>query len=208
MTVTPSPSIEELLDALHALPVSDLVITPETVGDDARHADLVLLEMSKAAVKASPSLGVSPKDLVEIRRVMLRAGYKGVTLHNTFTYTEGPLRWSGITTNAHDFTMTHGFDCDCSAFDTWLGKDATEWLKLRDFINGANWLAGYTGTMVLHGERVDEPQPTDFCFYGEISVPYHVAMSVGSGRVISMGRPGAPEIVELGAATQFRRYVL
>ncbi len=192
------------LPELDALPTTGFAISPTSVGDDAHHQPA----HTQIASVAVPSLGLSQKDRLELRRVVLRAAYTSVKDHARMTYTEGALRWSGITDQCHDIDDRVPPYCDCSSFATWAYWDASRWLKLGDFVNGLNWIAGYTGTMTPHGERVATPQTADLVFYGGLQIPYHVAIYIGNGRVVSMGRPGAPEIVPVGPATQFRRYVL
>lgn len=72
---------------------------------------------------------------------------------------------------------------------------------------------GYTGTLAAHGKHVLSPsvaQPGDAFLYGLAPNYYHVAGYVGSGRVVSLGSPPGPLLLEwdyrndLGA---IRRYV-
>jgi cell wall-associated NlpC family hydrolase len=194
---------------LDALPTGSFEITPTSVGDDSRHApaykDLPDLAAMASVAPAAPTL----VQRAELRRVILRAAYVGVRDHNRMSYTEGPLRWSGIADAERDVADHVPPYSDCSSFATWCYWDASRWLKLPDIVNGANWLAGYTGTMVGHGTAVAVAQalPGDLIFYGSLSLPFHVAVYAGGGRVVSMGRPGAPELVPVGAATQCRRYI-
>jgi hypothetical protein len=77
---------------------------------------------------------------------------------------------------------------DCSAACTWYRFVA----HLSD-PNGLNYNGyGYTGTMVQNGTRVTTPQAGDMTFYQN---PDHVAIEVGSGRVISDGSSGGPYLL-------------
>lgn len=116
------------------------------------------------------------------------------------TYTEGWQRWSGII--GHRRAYLHEFPrfIDCSAFVTWCLWDATRAEKSGDFVNGLGWGGGYTGTMTRHGEHVslDALKTADAVFYGgSFDVPAHVALYIGSGKVISHGMEGDPRIYPL-----------
>lgn len=198
---------EVIFPDLDALPTTDFEISLETVGDNSQlrdaHADIPIS-------KPMGSLGLTQADRLEMRRVILRAAYMGVTYHNRMTYSEGALRWSGIADRILDYGGHVPPYADCSSFLAWLFWDpAWNWLRLGDFLNGCNWKAGYTATMVQHGVSVslENMQTCDAVFYGEWDIPYHTTLYVGNGRVISMGRPGAPELVPIGPATQARRYI-
>lgn len=185
---------------------SSYAISPETVGDNsvlaASHADAA--GMGLTPVRAL-SL-VPPTTAKELRRVVLRAGHVGVADEPSVHYTEGSLRWAGITLGRRSVKHQAPPYADCSSFVTWCYWDASRWLDLPDIINNSNWAAGYTGTMVLCGEQVAAPTPGDLAFYGT-GVPYHVALFIGGGRVISHGREQGPEIVPVGPVSQYRRYV-
>jgi cell wall-associated NlpC family hydrolase len=152
-------------------------------------------------------LGLSARDQKELRRVVLRTAYVGVKLEPIVHYTEGPLRWSGISMQRRSWENEAPPYADCASFVTWVYWDASRWLRLGDFLNGAGWAAGYTGTLTQHGVQVDTLAPGDLVFYGDLSIPYHVALYVGNGRVISHGGEQGPEVVAVGPATQYRRYV-
>jgi hypothetical protein len=174
-------------------------ITQETVGNDQTHARTVNVG----------GVAVSVADVAEIRRCIMRAANLGVKKRRQMTYTEGELRWSGIDDECRSIKGQVPPDSDCSAFATWCYWDATRWLRLPDFVNGEAWAAGYTGTMIEHGRLIPfaDAQLGDLCFYGALDAPYHVALWAGDGKVISMGRPGAPELVGVGAASMCRTYL-
>jgi cell wall-associated NlpC family hydrolase len=128
------------------------------------------------------------------------------------TYTEGFRRWSGIT--EHRRAYKHEFPpyADCSAFVTWCLWDATRAEKSGDFVNGLGWAGGYTGTMTQHGEPVDlnALKTADAIFYGgSHEVPAHVALYIGSGKVISHGQEGDPRIypIDLNGALPLNRAI-
>lgn len=106
-------------------------------------------------------------------------------------YTQGPLRWQGIDKR---LIAAHGdfpHYADCSAFYSWC-----LWQMLRngqDVVNGSNWTGGYTGTLLLHGERVSRPVEGAAVIYGVPGTTgEHVAYSLGDGTVISHGSEAGP----------------
>jgi len=77
---------------------------------------------------------------------------------------------------------------DCSSAVTWCYW--TVFGNGPDFINGASWTAGYTGTQISHGKEVTlaEAQVGDLVFYGKAHNDInHVAMYIGTNKVISHG---------------------
>jgi len=56
-------------------------------------------------------------------------------------------------------------------------------------LNGENWSAGYTGTLIEHGRNVDVDEASlkvgDLCFY--YHPMHHVAIYVGGGMVVTHG---------------------
>lgn len=115
------------------------------------------------------------------------------------------LRWEGITDgivpwdargrlNGH--YIHHG---DCSSTVTWL-----LWLALHhhfhlaDHVNGENWKAGFTGTLLHHGQQVSvtHGRPGDLVLYGQPGTDgEHVAMKIGHNRVFSHGSEAGPFIL-------------
>ena len=70
-------------------------------------------------------------------------------------------------------------------------------LGLGDIFNGDRFEDGYTGTLVEHGEAIElgHTVPCDFVLCGgTVWVPQHVVVTVGGGRVFSMGHQGDPGI--------------
>lgn len=195
-------SLEELLEQLDQQPVGK-PITPDRVEDNS------LLAPQYAGVRLKPAepAELTARQRTELVRVMMRAALKCVALHDSMTYTQALGRWDGIDRAIHDWLLSHGFKADCSSWASWLGwVPMANWLRWGDILNGLAWRAGWTGSLVQHGWRVSTPSPGDFVFYGDLYLPYHVAVSVGNGKCASHGHPGAPEIVPIIGATQFRRY--
>lgn len=100
---------------------------------------------------------------------------------------DATLRWTGI----HDRVCPANVPkySDCSSFVTWI-----YWQLFgdgHDFLNGAAWGSGYTGTLWQHGTDqgtdAGNLQVGDVCIYGS-SFPYdHAAFYIGGGTVISHG---------------------
>jgi hypothetical protein len=102
-------------------------------------------------------------------------------------YTQDSRRWSGIANKVCPSSGAPPYS-DCSSSTTWCYW--TVFGNGPDFINGANWKAGYTGTQVSHGKEVTlaQAKPADLVFYGKShSDISHVAIYVGGGKVISHG---------------------
>jgi cell wall-associated NlpC family hydrolase len=92
-------------------------------------------------------------------------------------------RWDGIFDNIHPPSAPKY--SDCSSAVSWIYW--TCFGSGPDFINGQQWNDGYTGTLDQHGTKISlsQAQPGDLVFYGN---PIdHVAIYIGSDRVISHG---------------------
>lgn len=92
-------------------------------------------------------------------------------------------RWDGIFDNVRPPSAPKY--SDCSSAVSWIYW--TCFGEGPDFINGEDWNDGYTGTLDQHGTKISlsQAQPGDLVFYGN---PIdHVAIYIGSGRVISHG---------------------
>lgn len=146
------------------------------------------------------------------RKRVVAAAY--LTLRNApvVHYTQGAQRWEGIAKHLRAYKGQYPHYADCSAFATWCLWDATLRHKLRDFVNGESWKAGYTGTQIDHGVRVTGTKLTgDLVFYGDQGggIPEHVAVYVGNGKVISHGSEAGPYLLAWNyrGVNQVRRYI-
>lgn len=137
----------------------------------------------------------------DVARHVVYVAKLAVQKNGQINYTQDARRWSGIDRNILSPNVPPW--ADCSAFATWLFWDARKHIrgsKGVDIINGERWLAGYTGTMIQHGTRhqqgVDYYIPGRTCvFYaGSGSVPTHVAVYIGNGKVASHGSNAGPKI--------------
>jgi cell wall-associated NlpC family hydrolase len=133
----------------------------------------------------------------------------------------GASRWQGIQRTDYSGQGQYPNYADCSAFATWVLWNA---LKVRfgvkDIVNGADWLAGYTGTLLTHGVLVAKGRAGkldlsklvvgDLIIYGHGWPGTHVAIYVGGGMVVSHGSEGGPYYVRYDYRSDImeaRRYI-
>jgi hypothetical protein len=139
--------------------------------------------------------GLNLRDRRVVRHIVAQGCARLLANPAEVHYTQGPDRWDGI---AHHKTLGHQvlpFYGDCSSTATWL-----LWLGLHvqfglgDNVNGANWTAGYTGTMLSHGRDVTHRPLNcgDLAIYGHGAPGEHVAVCLGGGMVFSHGSEGGP----------------
>lgn len=130
----------------------------------------------------------------EARRIVL----DGVNLlwnnRGQLQYTQGPDRWQGINLDLRVDRHRYPTQSDCSSSSTWILWNALH-VKygLGDIVNGANWKAGYTGTILTHGKTVSDWKnilPGDLLVYGA-GTGEHVVVCTGGGYAFSHGGPGA-----------------
>jgi len=106
-------------------------------------------------------------------------------------YTQGAQRWSGIKNKT--CPPTPPTYTDCSGFTTW--GFWTAFGGLDDIINGANWSAGYTGSMQSKGTKVSST--SDGCKPGDVILyPGHVALYIGNDKVLNYGSTGPAKILK------------
>jgi cell wall-associated NlpC family hydrolase len=147
------------------------------------------------------------------RQRAVRAAMVGFYHRGNVHYTMGGRRWSGIDSKRHAKYGQYPFYADCSAFTTWCLWDATAIYGIRDFVNGAAWRGGFTGTQTHHGVPVSSYRKLltgDLVFYGgSYWTPSHVAIYVGNGKVVSHGSESGPYLLPWNyrRVTQMRRYI-
>ena len=194
--------LDDYAKKLAELPLDE---PPESDEGDA-DAELKILEDVKdlpdepdeTAVKGlwGSAIGLNPRQRVAARKRIVRGAWLGYNHRGVIHYTQRRQRWA-ISTGARSKRNQYPHNADCSAYASYLLWDATVDHHLRDFVNGAFWRAGFTGTMVQHGIRI--PQPTlvgDCVFYGgSFWRPNHVAVYIGHGRVFSHGSEAGPFIL-------------
>lgn len=155
-------------------------------------------------------LGLSARQRVAARARLRVAAVHVARNRGAIHYTQRGRRWDFIRNRCRP--GHHAYYADCSALSTWLLWTSTARVYgIADFVNGSSWAAGYTGTMVRHGQRIRRPRLVGDCvFYGGTRwVPGHVATYIGGGYVISHGSEAGPMIVPWAyrPVNQVRRYI-
>jgi hypothetical protein len=145
-----------------------------------------------------------------VRQRIVAAASLGYRNRDAIHYTQnvqpaqGPCRMQGVREQIRPPRFPH-FE-DCSSFATWC-----YWAAGAPDPNGLGYNgSGFTGTQVEHGRVTADPRPGDLVFYGgTASVPAHVAVYVGNGRVVSHGSDAAPFLlaVDYRPINQIRTYV-
>jgi cell wall-associated NlpC family hydrolase len=131
---------------------------------------------------------VSPEE--EKRRAIVAAAMLGYAHRSTIHYTMGPLRMWGVKNKVRP-PKVPPYE-DCSSFATWC-----YWVAGAKDPNGPAFNFngyGYTGTQIQAGRSISTTRLKrgDLVFYGRRSVPSHVAIYVGDGRVVSHGSEVGP----------------
>jgi hypothetical protein len=134
-------------------------------------------------------------------------------------YTQKPARWEGINKKLNARLGQFPKNADCSSFATWcLWNGLHIGFGVRDVVNDANWTAGFTGTMLSNGKRVNDVssvQRADCVIYGTGAPGHHTAIVVGRAKdgtpmVVSHGSEAAPFFVKYNYRPdimQIRRYI-
>jgi len=177
--------------------------------DETTEVDLGLPEEA-ARGPLGGAIGLNPAQRIAARKRILRAAWIGYQHRGNIHYTQRRNRWA-ISTGRRSKSGKYPNYADCSAYATYLHWDATADHRIRDFVNGAGWRAGFTGTMVRHGVRISRPALVGDCvFYGgSFWRPHHVAVYIGNGRVFSHGQESGPLILpwRYRGVVQVRRYL-
>jgi cell wall-associated NlpC family hydrolase len=156
--------------------------------------------LTATASRASVS-GLSDEHRTAARHAAVAAAVLALRQRDRVHYTQGPARWDGIAN--HRFARRGDFPryADCSAFVTWCTYQGVRFYQLRDVVNGADWKAGYTGTMLSHGKAVQHAENyayADAVLYGRPGTTgAHTALYVGGGMVISHGSEGGPYLLPI-----------
>jgi cell wall-associated NlpC family hydrolase len=155
--------------------------------------------------------GLSFPKRVTARRLAVKAARLGLAHKSALHYTQGARRWDGINHNLKAYRGEYPRYADCSAFVTWCIWNGLSHYGVRDTVNGAQWKAGYTGTMLQHGKRVTGKLAVgDAVIYGRGFPGEHTALYVGSGLVISHGSEAGPFLLPVhyrGDVLQIRRFI-
>jgi hypothetical protein len=212
-------------DAVTAdLPVDDPDVLGEDLGDLAPAG-----QEHKLAPAGDPPPGVDPVDAMpEQRRRLARTGLNArerirardltiqaasLALRNNAAihYTMDARRWDPIKRNRKAWRGEFGRFQDCSSFATWCLWNGLDHFGISDIVNGQKWRAGFTGTMLDHGQRISRANITrgDLLFYAKNGKINHVTIYIGGGMVISHGQEPGPVKVRMDyrPIAQIRRYI-
>lgn len=99
--------------------------------------------------------GLSATHRSHARRRVREAALLAYHHKDSVHYTQTAARWNGIAAHKDASKGQYPTQADCSAFATWcIWNGIYLPYHCRDTVNGAKWLAGFTGTMLHHGKRV------------------------------------------------------
>jgi hypothetical protein len=163
--------------------------------------------------------GLDREQRRKARKRAVRAALLGLDNTSRIHYTQDATpRWEGIRNRldaGHGKFPAHS---DCSSFATWcLWNGLQLEFGVDDVVNGFDWTAGYTGTMLKNGRRVrhlENVKPGDCVLYGTEWPGKHVAIVVGRKdgvpMAVSHGSEEGPFLVRYDYrpdVLQFRRYI-
>lgn len=140
--------------------------------------------------------GLSAAHRIRARDLAVQAALLSLRHAPAIHYSQGPNRFDGIAHNLKAWRGQYPREVDCSSSVAWWLWNGLDHYGVRDVVNGAAWRAGYTGTMVGHGIRVQHVANVlrgDAVIYGD---PFgrtgHTALVVGE-------RNGVPMVVSHGS---------
>lgn len=152
--------------------------------------------------------GLYGQDIIVARTMAMQAAYLGYHKRELIHYTESsPARWQGIDLDKKAWRGEFPEWADCSAFVTWCLWNGLHHFYRPDVVNGEAWKAGYTGTMLNHGEIIRGLKKAirgDAIIYGPAWPGQHTAIYVGNNRVISHGSEEGPLLLPV----EYRKDIL
>lgn len=153
--------------------------------------------------------GLREDHRAQARKRAVQAAILGYQHAKPLHYTQDRRRWNGISGRLIAAHGRYPQYADCSAFVTWcLWNGLHVPFNVRDVVNGQNWRAGFTGTMLRHGRTVrhrENMRQGDAVVYGRPGTTgAHTALYIGGGMVISHGSEGGPYRVPM----DYRRDIL
>jgi len=161
-------------------------------------ADRHAAELKAARSKGGP-YNLSDADRGRAVKIMVSAFRLAFEHAGAVHYTQGPARFGGIRGRLRYADGRYPTQEDCSSMFTWAfwnGITSVAGMNAPDLVNGANWTAGYTGTLLSHGRQVpfSERQGGDAVLYGTGFPGHHVAMidSENHNMVYSHGSESGP----------------
>lgn len=166
--------------------------------------------------------GLSDRHVMRARRIVQDAALLGLHHAPMIHYTQGPKRWNGINNRRRSATGHFPHFADCSSYVTWCLWNALALEFHRpDTVNGAGWRAGFTGTLLDHGQPVrhlENVRRGDLVLYGTPGTTgRHVTIVVRRVHrpgevplVVSHGSEGGPFLLPYNYRLDvigFRRYI-
>jgi hypothetical protein len=199
-----------------------VIIYPETrtssMLEAARSRMENLLDVRKEAERKERARrktgALSEGERVKARKVAVAAFSLAHRHKGVVHYTQGGSRWQGISQRRRAANGRFPTYADCSSLATWAlwnGLTNVRGLSYPDVVNGLGWRAGFTGTMLSHGERVSSRMPGDLVIYGRGYPGGHVAMvATNTNYVYSHGSESGPHYCPWnyrGDILAVRRYI-
>lgn len=197
-----------------------IIVYPETRTDGMLAAaqarmDKLLEDRAKARKAEEGGVsGLSASERSHARRIAVNAFKLAYQHAGAVHYTQSAARFGGIRGNLRAADGRYPTQEDCSSMYTWCLWNALTSVGGRafpDIVNGAYWRAGYTGTLLSHGERVENRQPGDAVLYGTGFPGHHVAMvAEDTDMVYSHGSEAGPFYLRWNYRSdvmQVRRYI-
>jgi cell wall-associated NlpC family hydrolase len=169
--------------------------TPPADGDDAAVHSVSVGKVDEQEAGLLEAL--EETSALDVRQRVVRAAMVAREHAPEVHYTQTAARWDGIRRGLRSHRGEYPRYADCSSLATWCLWDALGGPYAGpDLVNGADWKAGYTGTMMGHGRRVAlaDAQPGDLVFYGP-PPGKHVVIAVAPGRAVSHGSEGGPYLL-------------
>ncbi len=162
--------------------------------------------------------GLDREQRAAARRAAVEAALLGLNNISEVHYTQDSRRWEGIGNRRVAAKGKVPHHSDCSSFATWcLWNGLNLGFDIGDVVNGLDWGAGYTGTMLQNGKqvkRVEKVRQGDCVLYGTAWPGSHVAIVVGRQdgvpMVVSHGSEEGPFFVRYDYRSdvlEFRRYI-
>ena len=162
--------------------------------------------------------GLSRTQRIRARDRVVQAAELALAQKESMDYTQDlTLRWHGIAKDRRARKGEFPKHADCSSFATWcLWNGLFVRFQLDDIVNGLNWSAGNTTSMLGQGKRVRKLArlvPGDCVHYGSGETA-HVTIVVGRQNgepmVISFGSDDCPCFTNFDYrddVREFRRYI-
>ena len=162
--------------------------------------------------------GLDTEQRAAARSAAVKAALTGLDNISQVHYTQDSSRWDGISNKRVAAKGKFPHHSDCSSYATWcLWNGLSLGFEAGDTVNGLDWTAGYTGTMLRNGKRVrqvDKVRQADCVIYGSAWPGTHVAIVVGRQdgvpMVVSHGSEEGPFLVRYDYrpdVLEFRRYI-